>query len=108
MSTRTGKLGVIEEKNPLTVQAQNNWLDIFSEQKQTITSAADIHFTGKNRIILNGGDSYLTLENGKLSMAPREIIAQSTEKGHHRAEYLTDKNGIVPSIALADFYSVLT
>ncbi|UNH39824.1 type VI secretion system Vgr family protein [Moellerella wisconsensis] len=63
---RTGKLGVIAGEGPLTVQAQNNRLDIFSEQKQTITSAADINFTGKKRIILNGGGSYLKLENGKI------------------------------------------
>ncbi|MBQ0326235.1 type VI secretion system tip protein VgrG [Providencia rettgeri] len=63
---RTGKLGVVAGEGPLTVQAQNNRLDIFSEQKQTITSAADINFTGKKRIILNGGGSYLKLENGKI------------------------------------------
>ncbi|EKT65461.1 hypothetical protein OO9_11616 [Providencia alcalifaciens Dmel2] len=63
---RTGKLGVIAGEGPLTVQAQNNRLDIFSEQKQTITSGADISFTGKKRIILNGGGSYLKLENGKI------------------------------------------
>ncbi|MDU7494899.1 MAG: type VI secretion system tip protein VgrG [Providencia rettgeri] len=63
---RTGKLGVIAGEGPLTVQAQNNRLDIFSEQKQTITSADNINFTGKKRIILNGGGSYLKLENGKI------------------------------------------
>lgn len=63
---RTGTLGVIAGEGPLTVQAQNNRLDIFSEQKQTITSAANINFTGKKRIILNGGGSYLKLENGKI------------------------------------------
>ncbi|MGX4746778.1 type VI secretion system Vgr family protein [Providencia rettgeri] len=63
---RTGKLGVIAGEGPLSVQAQNNRLDIFSEQKQTITSAANINFSGKKRIILNGGGSYLKLENGKI------------------------------------------
>lgn len=63
---RAGKLGVIAGEGALTVQAQNNRLDIFSEQKQTITSAANINFTGKKRIILNGGGSYLKLENGKI------------------------------------------
>ncbi|WP_272687114.1 type VI secretion system Vgr family protein [Providencia sp. PROV149] len=63
---RTGKLGVVAGEGPLSIQAQNNRLDIFSEQKQTITSAANINFTGKKRIILNGGGSYLKLENGKI------------------------------------------
>lgn len=63
---RTGKFGVVAGEGPLSIQAQNNRLDIFSEQKQTITSAADINFTGKKRIILNGGGSYLKLENGKI------------------------------------------
>lgn len=63
---RTEKLGVIAGEGPLSVQAQNNRLDIFSEQKQTITSGADINFTGKKRIVLNGGGSYLKLENGKI------------------------------------------
>lgn len=62
----TEKLGVIAGEGPLAVQAQNNRLDIFSEQKQTITSGADINFTGKKRIVLNGGGSYLKLENGKI------------------------------------------
>lgn len=63
---RTGKLGVVAGEGPLSIQAQNNRLGIFSEQKQTITSGADINFTGKKRIILNGGGSYLKLENGKI------------------------------------------
>ena len=63
---RTGKLGVVAGEGPLSIQAQNNRLDLFSEQKQTITSGADINFTGKTRIILNGGGSYLKLENGKI------------------------------------------
>ena len=77
---RTGKLGVIAGEGPLTVQAQNNQLDIFSEQKQTITSAADINFTGKKRIILNGGGSYLKLENGKIEYGTSGVYLRKVPK----------------------------
>lgn len=63
---RTEKLSIIANQGKMGIQAQNNVLTLFSQQKQTITSSSAINFTAKKRIILNGGGSYLRLEEGKI------------------------------------------
>ncbi|WP_276854447.1 type VI secretion system Vgr family protein [Enterobacter oligotrophicus] len=63
---RTGQLSVKSGEGPVEVQAQNASLRLFAEKKLTLSSANDISLTGKKRITLIGGGSYLRLEAGKV------------------------------------------
>jgi len=48
------------------MQTLNGNMRLFAEKKLTLTSENDISFTGKKRITLIGGGSYLRLEQGKV------------------------------------------
>ncbi|RJT43784.1 type VI secretion system Vgr family protein [Rahnella woolbedingensis] len=63
---RTGQLSLKSGEGPIEMQAQNGNLRLFAEKKLTITSPEDISFTGKKRIVLIGGGTYLKLEQGKV------------------------------------------
>ena len=63
---RTGPLSLKSGEGPVDVQAQNGNLRLFAEKKLTLASESDISFTGKKRITLIGGGSYLKLEAGKV------------------------------------------
>ncbi|WP_369071414.1 type VI secretion system Vgr family protein [Klebsiella quasipneumoniae] len=63
---RTGQLSLKSGEGPIDVQAQNASMRLFAEKKLTLSSASDISFTGKKRITLIGGGSYLRLEAGKV------------------------------------------
>ena len=64
---RTGQLSLKASEGAIEMQAQNGSMQLFAEQKLSISSAADITFTGKKRITLTGGGgSYLKLEAGKI------------------------------------------
>ncbi|WP_442099963.1 DUF2345 domain-containing protein [Pseudomonas sp. KB_15] len=59
------KLGIklIANQGPVSVQAQNDRLELIARHGLDITSTEDeIHITAKKKIVLNGGGSYLTLE----------------------------------------------
>ncbi|YCI82985.1 type VI secretion system tip protein VgrG [Enterobacteriaceae bacterium] len=63
---RTGQLSLKSGEGPVDVQAQNACMRLFAQKKLTLSSASDISFAGKKRIILIGGGSYLRLEAGKI------------------------------------------
>jgi type VI secretion system secreted protein VgrG len=63
---RTGPLSLKSGEGPVEIQAQNGNMRFFAEKKLTITSTDDISFTGKKRITLIAGGSYLKLEQGKV------------------------------------------
>jgi type VI secretion system secreted protein VgrG len=59
------KLGIklIANQGPISVQAQNDQLELMARHGLNITSTEDeIRITAKKKIVLNGGGSYLTLE----------------------------------------------
>ena len=56
---RTGQLSVKSGEGPIEVLAQNGSMRLFAEKKLTLSSASDISFAGKKRIMLIGGVSYL-------------------------------------------------
>ncbi len=62
---RTGQLSLKSGEGPVEVQAQNASMRLFAEKKLTLSSVSDISFTGKKRITLICGGSYLRLEAGK-------------------------------------------
>lgn len=63
---RTGQLSLKASEGPVEMQAQNGNLRLFAEKNLMLTSGDDISFTGKKRIILIGGGSYLKLEQGRV------------------------------------------
>ncbi|EOE4560130.1 type VI secretion system Vgr family protein [Enterobacter hormaechei] len=63
---RTGQLSLKSGEGPVKAQAQNGNMRLFAEKKLTLSSAGDISLTGKKRITLIGGGSYLRLEAGKV------------------------------------------
>ncbi|MBF9183662.1 type VI secretion system tip protein VgrG, partial [Klebsiella pneumoniae] len=56
---RTGQLSLKSGEGPVEAQAQNGNMRLFAEKKLTLSSAGDISLTGKKRITLIGGGSYL-------------------------------------------------
>jgi type VI secretion system secreted protein VgrG len=59
------KLGIklIANQGPVSVQAQNDKLELIARLGLHITSTEDeIHITAKKKIVLNGGGSYLSLD----------------------------------------------
>lgn len=66
MFSRTGQLSLKASEGTIEMQARNGNMRLFAEKKLTISSESDISFTGKKRITLIGGGSYLKLEAGKV------------------------------------------
>ncbi|SFN47072.1 Uncharacterized conserved protein, DUF2345 family, partial [Pseudomonas sp. ok602] len=63
------KLGIklIANQGPVTVQAQNDTLELMARHGLAITSTEDdIHITAKKKITLNAGGSYITLDANKI------------------------------------------
>nr|GEZ94176.1 hypothetical protein [Tanacetum cinerariifolium] len=67
LSVFVRQLGIklIANQGPVTVQAQNDTLELLARQGLRITSTEDeIHIVAKKKIVLNAAGSYLTLEQG--------------------------------------------
>jgi type VI secretion system secreted protein VgrG len=65
LSVFVRKLGIklIANQGPVSIQAQNDRLELLARQGLNITSTEDeIHITAKKRIVLNAGSSYLAIE----------------------------------------------
>ncbi|OMK93160.1 type IV secretion protein Rhs [Yersinia pestis subsp. microtus bv. Caucasica] len=63
------KLGMklIANQGPITVQAQNDLMELLARKAITITSTEDeIKITAKKRITLNAGGSYITLDENRI------------------------------------------
>ncbi|MNL21363.1 hypothetical protein D3C87_1426500 [compost metagenome] len=63
------KLGIklIANQGPVSVQAQNDKLELIARHGLDITSTEDeIHITAKKKIVLNGGGSYLSLDTNSI------------------------------------------
>ncbi|MBL5965533.1 type VI secretion system tip protein VgrG [Lelliottia amnigena] len=77
---RTGQLSLKASEGPVEVQAQNASLRLFAEKRLTLSSASDISFTGKKRITLIGGGSYLRLEAGKVEYGTAASYLRRVER----------------------------
>lgn len=65
LSVFVRKLGIklIANQGPVSIQAQNDRLELLARQGLNITSTEDeIHITAKKRIVLNAGGSYFAIE----------------------------------------------
>ncbi|MCY0774936.1 type VI secretion system tip protein VgrG [Enterobacter cloacae complex sp. 2022EL-00788] len=77
---RTGQLSLKASEGEVEVQAQNGKMALFAEKKLTMSSASDISFTGKKRITLIGGGSYLRLEAGKIEYGTLGTYLRRTKR----------------------------
>ncbi|AYY06045.1 type VI secretion system tip protein VgrG [Enterobacter roggenkampii] len=77
---RTGQLSLKASEGPVEMQAQNGRMQLFAEQKLTLSSASDISFVGKKRITLTGGGSYLRLEAGKIEYGTTAMYLRRTKR----------------------------
>ena len=65
------KLGIklIANQGPVTIQAQNDQLQLLARQGLEITSTEDeIHIVAKKKIVMNAGGSYITLDPYKIEL----------------------------------------
>uniref|UniRef100_UPI000AE4AC28 DUF2345 domain-containing protein n=1 Tax=Type-E symbiont of Plautia stali TaxID=1560357 RepID=UPI000AE4AC28 len=65
------KLGIklIANQGPVTIQAQNDQLQLLARQGLEITSTEDeIHIVAKKKIVLNAGGTYITLDPYKIEL----------------------------------------
>ncbi|MGF6141302.1 DUF2345 domain-containing protein, partial [Pseudomonas laurylsulfatiphila] len=68
------KLGIklIANQGPISVQAQNDQLELIARHGLEITSTEDeVRITAKKKIILNGGGSYFSLDEGGIESGTR-------------------------------------
>lgn len=77
---RTGQLSLKDSEGPVEMQAQNGRMQLFAEKKLTLTSESDITFSGKKRITLIGGGSYLRLEAGKIEYGTMATYLRRTKR----------------------------
>lgn len=71
LSVFVRKLGMklIANQGPVTIQAQNDQMQLLARQGLEITSTEDeIHIVAKKKIILNAGGSYITLDPCKIEL----------------------------------------
>ncbi|HBV5206254.1 TPA: DUF2345 domain-containing protein, partial [Enterobacter hormaechei] len=67
-------------EGPIDVQAQNASMRLFAEKKLTMSSAGDISLTGKKRITLIGGGSYLRLEAGRVEYGTTAMYMRKVKR----------------------------
>ncbi|PSS53279.1 type VI secretion system tip protein VgrG [Enterobacter sp. FS01] len=77
---RTGQLSLKASEGPVEIQAQNGKMQLYAEKKLALTSVSDISFTGKKRITLIGGGSYLRLEAGKIEYGTLGTYLRRTKR----------------------------
>ncbi|WP_047606998.1 DUF2345 domain-containing protein, partial [Rahnella aquatilis] len=81
------KLGMklIANQGPITVQAQNDLMELLARKAITITSTEDeIKITAKKKITLNAGGSYITLDENKIeSGTAGEYLTKAGNYGRH-------------------------
>lgn len=79
---RIGKFSVIASEGPVEMQAQNGEMHLSAEQKLSITAMGDILFTGKKRVTLIGGGSYLKIEEGKIEYGTAGDYIRKVKRTH--------------------------
>lgn len=63
---QNGTLSLISAKAPVEIKAQHGNIHLSAAQKLSMVALADVLITGKKRITLIGGGSYLTLNQGQI------------------------------------------
>ncbi|MEA9393600.1 type VI secretion system tip protein VgrG [Acerihabitans sp. TG2] len=102
---RTGQLSLKSGEGPIEMQAQNGNMRLFAEKKLTLSAEDDISFTGKKRIVLIGGGSYLTLEQGKVEYGTTGRYLRRVERTTTTAAQSMPMN--MPRMGTAYIYSAI-
>ncbi|VXD08848.1 Rhs element Vgr protein (fragment) [Enterobacterales bacterium 8AC] len=94
------KLGMklIANQGPITVQAQNDLMELLARKAITITSTEDeIKITAKKKITLNAGGSYITLDENRIeSGTAGEYL---TKAGYYGRQEKASIKAAMPSLA---------
>ncbi|WP_155407261.1 DUF2345 domain-containing protein, partial [Yersinia pseudotuberculosis] len=97
------KLGMklIANQGPITVQAQNDLMELLARKAITITSTEnEIKITAKKRITLNAGGSYITLDENRIeSGTAGEYI---TKAGHYERQEKASLKSIIPAFPIIE------
>ena len=75
-----GQLSLKSAAGPVEMQAQNGKLQLYAGEKLSVSSTEDISFTGKKRITLIGGGSYMTLDQDKIEYGTQGIYLSRVKK----------------------------
>ncbi|PSH11483.1 type IV secretion protein Rhs, partial [Yersinia pseudotuberculosis] len=97
------KLGMklIANQGPITVQAQNDLMELLARKAITITSTEnEIKITAKKRITLNAGGSYITLDENRIeSGTAGEYL---TKAGHYERQEKASLKSIIPAFPIIE------
>ncbi|WP_025472468.1 DUF2345 domain-containing protein, partial [Yersinia pestis] len=100
LSVFVRKLGIklIANQGRITVQAQNDLMELLARKAITITSTEDeIKITAKKKITLNAGGSYITLDENRIeSGTAGEYL---TKAGYYGRQEKANKPEDFPSVA---------
>ncbi|XTZ39851.1 type VI secretion system Vgr family protein [Salmonella enterica] len=77
---RSGQLSLKSAEGPVEIQAQNDAMRLFAQKKLSISAAEDISFTGKKRITLIGGGSYLKLEQRRVEYGTTGVYLRRVKR----------------------------
>ncbi|MDN0122316.1 type VI secretion system tip protein VgrG [Yersinia aleksiciae] len=91
------KLGMklIANQGPITVQAQNDLMELLARKAITITSTEDeIKITAKKSITLNAGGSYITLDENRIESGTAGEYM--TKAGHYERQEKASLKSIIP------------
>ncbi|MDU3301400.1 MAG: type VI secretion system tip protein VgrG, partial [Enterobacter ludwigii] len=89
-----GAMRLQSGEGPMVVQAQHGNMQLLAQARLSLSSGDDITLTGKKRITLIGGGSYLTLEEGKIEYGSTQPYQRKTKRTM-LASASTEQSGIL-------------
>ncbi|WP_149330609.1 type VI secretion system tip protein VgrG [Citrobacter braakii] len=75
-----GAMRLQSGEGPVVVQAQHGSMQLLAQARLSLSSGDDITLSGKKRITLIGGGSYLTLEEGKIEYGSTQSYIRKMKK----------------------------
>lgn len=75
-----GALSLQSGAGPVVAQAQHGRMQLSAQKLMNLSAGDDITLTGKKRITLIGGGSYLTLDEGKIEYGSTQHYQRKTKK----------------------------
>ncbi|MDC0727060.1 type VI secretion system tip protein VgrG [Phytobacter diazotrophicus] len=101
---RTAGIKLFANKGAISVQAQNDLMELLAKKSIEITSTEDeIKITAKKKIIINGGGSYIRLEGGGIEVGtPGDYNVKATYYGRKPGERMQPELMSLPVITSED------
>ncbi|HCQ0110258.1 TPA: type VI secretion system tip protein VgrG, partial [Citrobacter braakii] len=100
LSVFVRKLGIklIANQGPVQIQAQNDLMDLIARGELNLTSTEDeIHITAKKKVTINGGGSYITLDDNGIESATQGEYR--TKAGHYGRKDKASEPKDFPNVA---------